>query len=182
MAFVVLTVCFLVVPIAELWVILAVADRIGVPETIVLVILVALAGAWLMKLAGLGVLRRLTTRVGRGELPTDELVDGVVVLGAGALLLTPGFITDTVGLLLLTPPVRALVRPQVKRWAENKVSGRVTTIRAGFGGTGSASGSASAADGFGSVIDVDEPGDGDGGASSGGGGAAGPSGPPSLGP
>lgn len=179
MAFVVLTVCFLVVPIAELWVILAVADRIGVPETIVLVVLVALAGAWLMKVAGLGVLRRLTTRVGRGELPTDELVDGVVVLGAGALLLTPGFITDTVGLLMLTPPARALVRPQIKRWAENKVTGRVTTIRTGFGGPGPSG----RGGGFGSVIDVDEPGDGDDGdGSPGGGGAAGPSGPPSLGP
>ena len=115
--FAVLALLFVVVPIVELWVIVAVADTIGIPETILLVIFMAVVGTYLMKRAGLGVLRRLSERTSRGELPTDELVDGALVLSAGALMLTPGFLTDAVGILFLLPPTRALFRPAIKRWA-----------------------------------------------------------------
>jgi len=130
----VLLLLFLVVPFLELWFILTVADSIGTPETILVLILVAVAGTWLMKRAGLGVLRRLQEKTERGELPTDDLVDGALVLGAGALLLTPGFLTDIVGLVLLLPPTRALLRPGVKRWAQRKVETKVRVFgtTAGF--------------------------------------------------
>lgn len=101
---------FIVVPIAELAVIVQVADGIGIPETIALLILVSIAGAWLCKREGLGVLRRIQESLDRRQLPTHELADGGLILLAGALLLTPGFLTDVLGILLLLPPTRAVFR------------------------------------------------------------------------
>jgi UPF0716 protein FxsA len=110
---VLLGVLFLVVPIAELYVILQVSHGIGVLNTIGLLILVSLLGAWLCKREGIGVWRRLQRTVDRGQLPHRELVDGALILLAGALLLTPGFLTDCVGILLLLPPTRVFFRTAV---------------------------------------------------------------------
>ena len=70
----------------------------------------SVAGAWLVKREGIGVLRRAREQVQAGRVPGSELVDGVLILFAGALLLTPGFLTDLIGILLLVPPVRAVLR------------------------------------------------------------------------
>ncbi|HEX2024480.1 MAG TPA: FxsA family protein [Acidimicrobiales bacterium] len=112
---------FLVVPIAELAVILQVGQLIGPWYTIVLLLAVSAAGAWLVKREGLGVVRRFRRQLDAGALPGKELADGVLILFAGALLLTPGFLTDCVGLLLLLPPVRAVIRASVLR----RFAGRV---------------------------------------------------------
>lgn len=101
---------FVVLPFAELAVIITVASNIGVPETIGLLILVSVVGAWLCKREGLGVLRRIRDSLDRGELPHRELVDGGLILFAGALLITPGFLSDGLGVLLLLPPTRAIFR------------------------------------------------------------------------
>lgn len=104
---------FVVLPIAELAVIVQVAGGIGIPETIGLLILVSVAGAWLCKREGLGVLRRIQASLDRHQLPTRELADGGLILLAGALLVTPGFLTDVLGILLLLPPTRAVCRAAV---------------------------------------------------------------------
>jgi UPF0716 protein FxsA len=106
---------FLVLPIAELAVILQVGQLIGPWYTILLLLAVSAAGAWLVKREGLGVIRRFRRQLDAGAIPGKELADGVLILFAGALLLTPGFITDCVGLLLLLPPVRAVIRASVLR-------------------------------------------------------------------
>lgn len=106
---------FLVLPIAELAVILQVGQLIGPWYTILLLLAVSAAGAWLVKREGLGVIRRFRRQLEAGAIPGKELADGVLILFAGALLLTPGFITDCVGLLLLMPPVRAVIRASVLR-------------------------------------------------------------------
>ncbi len=106
---------FLVLPIAELAVILQVGQLIGPWYTILLLLAVSAAGAWLVKREGLGVIRRFRRQLEAGAIPGKELADGVLILFAGALLLTPGFITDSVGVLLLTPPVRAVIRASVLR-------------------------------------------------------------------
>lgn len=113
--FAVLFVLFLVVPIAELAVFVGVADRIGVLPAIGWIVLVSVVGAWLVKREGLSALRRANARVAAGELPTRELVNGVLILFAGALMLTPGFLTDMVGVVLLLPPTRALVAVPLTR-------------------------------------------------------------------
>lgn len=105
-----LFVLFLLVPVIELYVIVEVAGSIGVVPTLVLLVAVSLFGAYMVRREGLGVLTRARRLLRAGELPTDELLDGVLVLAAAALLLTPGFVTDAVGLALLVPPVRALAR------------------------------------------------------------------------
>ena len=106
----VLFLIFVVTPIVELTVIVQVAGSTGVMNTIGLLILVSLVGAWLVRREGLGILRRAQAELAKGRMPGRELVDGLLVLLAGALMLTPGFVTDAVGLALLLPPVRAILR------------------------------------------------------------------------
>lgn len=101
---------FLVVPFLELFVILKVGSELGALNTIVLLVLVSVVGAWLVKREGVAVVRRAQARIQAGGVPAKELIDGVLILFAGALLLTPGFLTDMVGILLLMPPVRAGLR------------------------------------------------------------------------
>ena len=111
----VLFVVFLVVPFVELFVILQVGHAIGALNTVALLILVSMVGAWLVKREGISVLRRAQERMAEGAVPGRELVDGVLILLAGALLITPGFLSDVLGVLLLLPPVRAALRGLVTR-------------------------------------------------------------------
>lgn len=105
-----LVVLFLAMPFVELAVIVGAADAIGLGPTILLLVAVSVAGAYLMKYEGVGVVRRIQAQLDRGEIPTAELVNGALILFAGALMLTPGFLTDIFGIFLLVPPTRALVR------------------------------------------------------------------------
>jgi len=106
----VLALAFLVVPVAELAVLVAVGSQIGYLNTFVLMVALSLTGAWLARREGLGAWRRLQAALVEGRIPTVEAADGALILLAGALLLTPGFLSDVVGVLLLLPPVRALLR------------------------------------------------------------------------
>lgn len=108
--FALLALLFLVVPFIELFLIIRVGEAIGAGATVGILVLVSVVGAWLVKREGLGVLRRARARMRMGEAPGTELTDGVSILFAGALLLTPGFVTDVLGILLLVPPVRAGLR------------------------------------------------------------------------
>jgi UPF0716 protein FxsA len=108
--FAVLALLFLVVPFVELFVLIQVGQAIGALPTIGLLVVMSVVGAWLVKREGLQILRRAQAQVRRGEVPGRELVDGVLVLLAGALMLTPGFFTDIMGIALLIPPVRAAIR------------------------------------------------------------------------
>lgn len=115
---------FLVVPFLELFMILRVGQAIGALNTIGLLILVSATGAWLVKREGLAVLRRAQDRIRAGGVPAKELIDGVLILFAGALLLTPGFLTDVVGVLLLLPPVRAGLRASTTNQLRRRVTRR----------------------------------------------------------
>jgi UPF0716 protein FxsA len=97
-------------PFVELAVLVQVAGEVGAANTIGLVLLVSLAGVWLAKRAGLGVVARMRRTQAEGELPSRELMDGALILVAAVLLVIPGFVTDVVGILLLLPPVRVGVR------------------------------------------------------------------------
>ena len=111
----VLVLLFLVLPIAELYVLVQVAQGVGVLNTIGLLIVVSVVGAWLCKREGVAVLRRIRASLDRYELPDRELVDGGLILFAGALMLTPGFLTDCLAVLLLLPPTRIVFRNVVLR-------------------------------------------------------------------
>lgn len=120
-----LVVLFIVVPIVELAVIIQVGQTIGVVPTIVSLLVISFAGSWLVKREGLGVWRRFRHQMEAGRVPGKELADGVMILLAGALLVTPGFVTDVFGILLLLPPVRAAIRASALR----RISDRVHIIR-----------------------------------------------------
>ncbi len=139
MVLVVLVVLFVVLPIAELAVIVQVAGGLGVLETIVLLLAVSAVGGWLCKREGLGVLRRIQASLDQHRLPTRELADGGLIRFAGALLMTPGFLTDILGLLLLLPPTRAMFRAALlgvlaRRARITVVSGRGARWGPGPGG------------------------------------------------
>jgi UPF0716 protein FxsA len=116
----VLLLLLLIVPFAELYVILQVAHAFGALDTIALLIVVSVVGAWLMKREGVAVWRRFQRQVEAGHVPGREIADGVMILVAGALLLAPGFLTDLVGIALLLPPVRAGVRALLLRRAARR--------------------------------------------------------------
>ena len=110
-----LVVLFIGVPFAELYVLIQVGHAIGVLDTLALLFLVSVVGAWLAKREGLSVLRRMQAALDAGRVPGVELIDGFLILLAAALMLTPGFLTDIVAIFLLLPPVRALVRRTLRR-------------------------------------------------------------------
>lgn len=112
----------LVLFIAELWVMVQVAVRIGVLETIALLVLMPILGIWLVKRAGLAVFRRLHATLEAGGIPHKEVIDGFLLLFAGLLLIVPGFITAAMGLLLLLPPVRIAVRSMLLRSFKTRTS------------------------------------------------------------
>jgi UPF0716 protein FxsA len=106
----VLALLFLLVPVAELYVIYQVGDAIGVLWTFLLLAADSLLGSLLLKSQGRAVWRRFNDNLAQGRMPHREVIDGVLVIFGGAFLITPGFLTDIVGLTLLVPPTRAVVR------------------------------------------------------------------------
>jgi UPF0716 protein FxsA len=114
-----LVLIFIVVPIAELYVLIQIGSAIGILPTIALLILDSVLGAALMRSQGRAAWMRFNRAVEEGRVPGREVIDGVLVIFGGALLLTPGFISDFLGLILLLPPTRAIVRTVlVRRFAE----------------------------------------------------------------
>jgi UPF0716 protein FxsA len=106
---------FIVVPLAELYVILKVGDAIGVLWTVVLLLADSVLGTMLFRSQGRTVWRRFNETMSAGRVPHRELIDGVLIIFGGAFLITPGFLTDIFGLLLLLPPTRSVIRRLVAR-------------------------------------------------------------------
>jgi UPF0716 protein FxsA len=105
-----LALLFLLVPIAELYVIIQVGEAIGLGWTVVLLIADSVVGSLLLRTQGRAVWRRFNDVLAQGRVPHREVIDGVLVIFGGALLLTPGFLTDIVGVTFLLPPTRAIIR------------------------------------------------------------------------
>ena len=123
--FPVVAIVFLIIPLVEVYLLIQVGQVIGALWTIFLVVLTAVIGVWLLKIQGVSTLMRAQQKMQAGQTPAREMLEGVGLVLAGAFLLTPGFFTDTVGFLLLFPPIRA--------WLVNKfvskmmLSGRFTS-------------------------------------------------------
>ena len=110
-----------VAPLVELYVLIQVGQVVGALWTVVALVAVSLLGAALLRREGWRTWRSLQAATATGRLPAREVADGALVLLAGALLLTPGFVTDLFGLLLLLPPVRAVVRRALMSYATRRV-------------------------------------------------------------
>jgi UPF0716 protein FxsA len=111
-----LVIAFIVVPIAELFVIIKVGESIGVLPTLALLLADALLGSLLLRHQGRGAWRRFNEALAQRRFPGKEVADGVLIVIGGTLLLAPGFLTDIVGILLLIPPTRAIARGLLRRF------------------------------------------------------------------
>lgn len=120
-----LLVAFIGVPLIEIAVFIEIGGQIGLGATLVLIVLTAVLGTWQLRAQGLATLNRARGQLERGVLPAYELFDGLCLLVAGALLLTPGFVTDALGLLLFLPPFRAALRGALGRYLRAHAQTRV---------------------------------------------------------
>jgi UPF0716 protein FxsA len=120
---------FIAVPIAEIYVIIQVGEAIGALPTIAILIADSVFGSWLLRSQGRAAWLRFNRAVAEGRPPGREVLDGVLIVFGGALLITPGFITDVLGVVLLLPPTRAAIRALIVR---NFRSRLVTTMAGGW--------------------------------------------------
>jgi len=120
--------CFLIVPIIEMLVLLKVGSFIGAFYTVLLVLMTAVIGVSLLKRQGLSTFVRANQKMQSGQMPVSEMGEGLMLAVAGALLLTPGFVTDGVGFLLLTPGVRGAIS---KKWLKLMMKNSMTNGQAG---------------------------------------------------
>ena len=109
---------FILIPLLEIWLFILLGGFIGVYPTLFIILLTAILGTFLVKTQGINVLKEIQSKFNELENPTEPIVHGAMILFAGALLLTPGFFTDTVGFLLLLPKVRRAAF----FWLRNKVN------------------------------------------------------------
>lgn len=114
---------FIVMPVLEMWVLITVGSHIGALPTIGLVLLTAVVGLALLKQQGFSTLARANQKMAVGELPAKEMAEGIFLAVGGALLLTPGFITDAIGFACLIPGLRTLLLGRLlKHWKVVQVS------------------------------------------------------------
>ncbi len=145
----------IVVPVVELYVLFQVAEPLGWLLTLILLLTISMVGASLMKWQTSGAVGRIRDTIARGEMPSKELADAALMIFGGALLLTPGFFTDAVGLSMFIPPLRAVARALLLKRFSGKVSVAGTPGGFAFGANfGAQPGSARRADR--TYIDVDE--------------------------
>ncbi|MEM9557702.1 MAG: FxsA family protein [Acidobacteriota bacterium] len=124
---------FTLVPLAELYVLIALGRRVGLVPTLLLVLFTGVLGAWLARSQGVAAFNKVRTELAAGRLPAAAMVDGLLILLAGAVLLTPGLLTDLAGFFLLVPEGRALVRKSlIGRWRGHV---QMTTMRRDADGT-----------------------------------------------
>ena len=119
---VLLVAALVVVPLVEIYVLLQVGELLGVLPTLVLLVVMSLLGAYLLRREGARTWQAFRTALERGRLPAAEVADGALVIFGGALLLTPGFATDALGLLCVVPPTRAGLRRLLTRFVARRLS------------------------------------------------------------
>lgn len=127
---------FTLVPFVELTLLLWLSDVTSFQFTVLLVLVTGVVGAWLARLQGFHTWRKIHEQMARGEAPAGSLVDALLIFVAGALLLTPGILTDGIGFCLLIPPIRAVIKSwAAKRFRSNMVMqqhGQTTFWSSGF--------------------------------------------------
>lgn len=122
--------CFTLIPVLELYLLIKVGTVIGGMNTILLVIISGFLGVWLARLEGMNTLVKLKMNLQQGLMPAEELLDAVIIFIAGVVLITPGFITDIMGLLLLWPVTRnKLKRLLRKKFDELQLQGNINITR-----------------------------------------------------
>jgi len=113
---------FSLVPVIELVLLIKIGSYIGILNTVIIVILTALIGAYMVRLEGIGVMYRIQKNMQEGIFPGEELLNGAMILIAGALLLTPGFFTDVIGFLLVFPLSREFIKKIIKPYIKKRMN------------------------------------------------------------
>jgi len=116
-----LLILFITVPLIELYILIDIGSLIGTGPTLMLIIGTGILGAYLARREGFRTFVTLQQKLAGGQLPADEMLDGVIILGAGLVLLTPGVLTDIFGFLLLLRPTRE----RFKSWLKNRFAGHI---------------------------------------------------------
>ncbi len=117
---------FIITPLVEMVILIELGKRFGTLHTIALIVITGILGASLAKRQGLQVYRNITTSLHNGELPHNYLIEGLLIMVGGALLLTPGVLTDAVGLMLVLPWTRRIARERVKAFLKGRmISGEI---------------------------------------------------------
>ncbi|MFC1667804.1 FxsA family protein [Chlamydiota bacterium] len=119
--FQILFILLITVPLIEILLLLKIGAHIGIVPTIGLVILTGIAGVTLIRQQGLVIIFQMRELIRQGIFPENQLFDGILIFLAGALLLTPGFITDCIGFTLLLPDIRSQYRYWIKKWLKSKL-------------------------------------------------------------
>ena len=124
--FIRLLILFTCVPVLEIYVLIEAGRQIGLPATILLILLTGIAGAWLARTQGVEILRRIQLEMAEGRMPAEALMDGAMILIGGVLLLTPGFCTDLLGFTFLAPFSRTFWRDLLSKWVQRNINeGRI---------------------------------------------------------
>lgn len=123
---------FTIIPVVEIYLLIQVGSLIGPLPTVALLLGISALGAWLVRHQGFAILRRIQEEMAAGRMPAGELLDGALVLVGGVLLVTPGFFTDTLGLVFLLPMTRALLKQSARRWLERRMAGGGVVITRNF--------------------------------------------------
>ena len=127
--FPVLLLLFFLVPLIEIYLLIEVGGVIGVGWTIFCVVFTAVLGAFLVRAQGFSTVNRIRAQMSQGQLPAMEMFEGLFLLVAGALLLTPGFFTDAIGFICLTPPLRRSIIKYILSKGMVRTSGQENTAR-----------------------------------------------------
>jgi UPF0716 protein FxsA len=112
---------FIFLPITELWILFRVDEHLGIGPTVLIVVMTGIIGASLARAQGLMVMLQIQRDMAEGRMPAPRLIDGIMILIAGALLVTPGLLTDAFGFLLLVPGFRAIARGWLRQKMEQKL-------------------------------------------------------------
>ena len=127
---------FTVVPLVELYLLIAVGRILGPVATIGLVLLTGAVGAWFARLEGARVIRRWQEAMARQQVPKDGVIDGFLIFIGGLMLITPGILTDIAGLSMVMPATRRLIAGVVRAWFERQIAtGRVQVYAPGYNGS-----------------------------------------------
>jgi UPF0716 protein FxsA len=129
-----LLILFIGIPLIELVLFLKIGSKIGLPATVAVVVLTGFLGAALTKRQGLQVFAKYQKALAEGRMPHAEVIEGLMILVAGAVLLTPGFLTDAIGFAMLVPPVRAVLRQFAGRYLKGRVNVGVAGTGVNVGG------------------------------------------------
>lgn len=123
---------FAAIPVIEIYLLIQVGRVIGPLPTVLVLLAISAAGAWLVRAQGFYIARRIRSELAAGHLPAEELFDSFLVLVGGLLLMTPGFFTDFIGLFFLIPFTRFLIKRSLRRWLDKRLAKKGAIVVTGF--------------------------------------------------